>query len=385
MRHRHRRSCFLCALCAFAVNFASAADPSALQPSALQPFPPRPAFAVTDRTWPQNPGDAEICLWPGDALAAVSFTIDDNNAPDHPWWLARAAEYDFHATWFVITSRVGTGKNWGTWDDFATLAAAGHEIASHTVRHFHTDSPDTPPDVEWEYAESQKQLRARLGPSAAATLAYPGMPHGKLNNPALAAKYYHAARAAAGRVAPANRIDYFNVAATNTANMRDVSDPAADIHKLLAPAARFYRGWLVLYSHDVRKPEHKQKIQNLLEYIKQRRADLHLAPFGELARFARARDTARLAVLENTPRKIVLRLTAGAAAGEAVSPKPPPSHAPLPLAPLTVKIRLPDAWGATLRAARSARPIPARLVTHDGALYALVEAAPVAAPVELTP
>jgi peptidoglycan/xylan/chitin deacetylase (PgdA/CDA1 family) len=356
----------LCVLCAFVVSLA------ALAPAAA----PAPRFAVTDRTWPQNPGDAEICLWPGDALAAVSFTIDDNNAPDHPWWLRQTAAYDFRATWFVITGRVGTGGNWGTWDDFIKLAAAGHEIGSHTVRHFHTDAPDMPPDVEWEYAESQKQLRTRLGSSAAATLAYPGMPHGKLNDPALAAKYYRAARGAAGRVAPANRVDYFNVATTNTASMADVSDPAADIHKLPAPAAgadaRFYRGWLVFLSHGVRKPEHKQKIQNLLEFIKERRADFHVAPFGEIAKFAQERDTATLAVLENTPRKIVLQLT-------------DQMDDPWFDAPLTVKVRLPAAWGQSLRATQSARSIPARLVTRDGTLYALVEITPGAGPAGLTP
>ncbi|MDR1789121.1 MAG: polysaccharide deacetylase family protein [Opitutaceae bacterium] len=301
--------------------------------------------------------------------------MDDNNAPDHPWWLQQAAARDLRLTWFVITGRVGTGANWGTWDAFKKLAAAGHEIASHTVTHFRAPGGASP-DVAWEYEESKKQIAENLGAPPTA-IAYPGSPAYKLNDPALAAKYYLAARGFTGRLNPANALNYFAVAASNTATLRDPSDPSSEIRQILektdGPGARFWRGWLVLYSHDVRKPGHRQKITALLDFIETRRGDLSLRPFSETALYARNRDASALSTAgQNTPGQIVLRLTRATDA------------AAFPAVPLTVKVRLPDGW-ETVAARQAAAPVPARLVRRDNLPFALVEITPGAGDVTLTP
>lgn len=138
------------------------------------PASDRPRFEVTDRVWPAKVGEAAICLWHDDAMAAVSITIDDNWAPNHAWWLEVTAKYGVKVTWFVITGRVDAGNAFfGTWKDFAKLKAAGHDIQSHTVNHFGAVNGEQM-STEQEYKLSIEQLEKNLPGHKVRTLAYPG-------------------------------------------------------------------------------------------------------------------------------------------------------------------------------------------------------------------
>ena len=52
--------------------------------------------------------------------------------------------------------------------------------------------------------------------------------------------------------------------------------------------------------------------------------------------------------------------------------------------PLTLKVRLPDTW-TSVRATQGGKPVAARIVEHDGALYALVDAVPDRGEIVLAP
>src|SRR5690606_38996946 len=116
---------------------------------------------------------------------ALSITIDDNCAPDIPWWREKAAAHDFRATWFVITGRVsGSNAFNGAWSQFQQLLDEGHGVESHTVEHLHTDKPGpdgTPWSIEWEYAGSLRHLHENLSGPRATALAYPGGANKALN------------------------------------------------------------------------------------------------------------------------------------------------------------------------------------------------------------
>ena len=212
-------------LLAFAVApLRSTADDAAKhQRLTLTERPEQPRFELCDRDWPGKFGEASVCLWKDDALAACSITIDDNTAPDHAWWQEMSKKYDLRVTWFIVTSSVGTGWG-GTWEGWQRLHAQGHDVQSHTVNHLRTTSP-TWKGVENEYSESIRQIEANMPDNRVLTLAYPGgKDQDKLNDPKLAAKHYIGCRGGAGLINPANRINYVQ---TNSIGMLHVDEPKA--------------------------------------------------------------------------------------------------------------------------------------------------------------
>lgn len=351
-----------------------AAEPSAdNQKFNLYEPSPKPRFAVNDISWPSKPGEAEICLWRDDRLAAISLTVDDNSAGDIGWWKEQAAVYGFPVTWFVITGRVGTGPNWGTWAEFAKLDAdpAGHAVESHTVLHLHTDSPEWK-GIDWEYEVSKADIEKNIPGKTVSALAYPGGPNTKLNEPAKAAKLYRCARSAVGKPNPANQIDYLGIAAMSAVNVGDAKAPWSDVNNIVDRAlyrGQFYRGWAVYLQHTVPQAQ-KDKLQPLFEFIAANKARLWLGRFTDVAKYGQQRDTAKLSVLSATDAEIRLE----------VKDLMDDSYFDYPL---TVKVRLPDSW-KTVVAKQAGKPARAGIVTHEGAAYALVDAVPDAGVVTLS-
>src|SRR5688500_7708039 len=175
----------------------------------LRNLPPtdKPRFEVKPPDWPAKVGDASICLWKGDRIAAASITIDDNTVPDHAWWLAAGEKYGFKFTWFVITGRVGSGNAFfGVWEDFEKLRKAGHEVQSHTVTHFNNTVGEQL-GAEAEYKQSIEALEKNLPGLKVTTLAYPGGPNAK-NEESIAARDYSAIRGTPGTFHPVNKVHY---------------------------------------------------------------------------------------------------------------------------------------------------------------------------------
>lgn len=358
---------------------AYAADVTASPPHDQQRFnlferEPKPRFKVTDITWPARVGEAEICLWRDDKLAALSLTVDDNSAGDIPWWKEQGARYGFPVTWFIITARVGTGPNWGTWEGFAALDkdTGGHAVESHSVTHLHIDTPGWA-GIEWEYAESIRQMEANMPGKRVSIIAYPGGPNTKLNDPAIAARYYRTARGTRGMPNPANQIDYLSVNAMSSISVGDPKAEWADVNTLVDSArfrGRFYRGWAVYLQHGMPQAQ-KDKIQPLFDFIETHKASLWLGLFADVAKYGQERDTATLKVLEADDKKIRLQL--GDRMDDAYFTYP-----------LTVKVRVPDSW-TKVSARQAGRDSRCRLVVREGARYALVDVVPDAGVTELSP
>ncbi|WP_373044755.1 polysaccharide deacetylase family protein [Vulgatibacter sp.] len=67
------------------------------------------------------------------AETVVALTFDDNRTSQLQV-LPLLERHGLHATFNIITGRVGA-SGYMSWDDLAAVAAAGHEIAGHTVSH----------------------------------------------------------------------------------------------------------------------------------------------------------------------------------------------------------------------------------------------------------
>jgi hypothetical protein len=336
----------------------------------LKDTPAQPRFPLPiERVWPTEPGQPQVCLWDGDRFAAMSITIDDNNVPEHDWWLAIGEELGMRFTWFVITERIGTGSQWGTWENFERLRKAGHSIQSHTVTHLRDVEPPWQ-GIEWEYAESKRLLEENLPGLKALTMAYSGGPNVKLHDRELAAKYYIAARHTVGKPNPANQTDYLSTASMGNAT-RDGVDAVLEGTSGIPwlTNGRYLRAWLCTHFHGIGKI--KSDLETLLRYVKSRESDLWVGVFADVVRYGQERDTHRLTVVENTPATIRFLLEDG-------------MRNDIFDVPLTVKLRLhPDWKGASAR--QDGQDVPCAIREHEGALFALVSAVPDRGEIVMTP
>jgi len=337
---------------------------------ALAGKPEKPRFELTDRVWPAKPGEAAVCLWADDKLAAASITIDDNWAPDHPWWIAMGEKTGFRFTWFVITERVGGGL-WGTWDDFRKLKTLGHDVQSHTVSHLRGEL-----DIVAEYRDSKATLEKEIPDHRVIVLAYPGGKHTVQNDPAVAARYYIAGRGTVGAPNQANRTDYLQ---TNSATINEeLVNKILDKEQLKRGLYGYYRGWLCSHYHGVRygktdeeKQANAEKIAANLMYLKSKEADVWVGLFREVVLYGQQRDTATLKVAAADDKGIRFVLTDR-------------MDDALYSFPLTVKVRVDNAW-TTVAATQGDKPVEARLVEHEGGKFALVKAVPDRGEVTLRP
>lgn len=390
---------------AFYATYANwkAPEPPAPPPGKLRNLPDapkEPRFPLTDKVWPSRPGDASVCLWEDDKLAAMSLGVDDNMAQDIPFWKSLEKKYGrLNITWNLIVCGIegpvekGRAGTYGTWKIWQELIDAGYHVASHSMCHNHDPVPsDGWPGQEWEASESQRLLNTHLKGFKVKLFCIPGagvhefkMLQGSWE--AHLKKYYAAARGGGNPINAANQIDYFNIGAT-TANVshivddKDPKNPDQKLSHLFAadpkhPYHQYYRGWANIFIHFVNQGKTFDTNPGTVAYAKalafynDHRADLWNGFIDDVALYGEERDTATLKTDAANDAKILFTLTS----------KMDPAVFDYPL---TVKVRLPNAWkGAAAQQGGTA--VPAQMIMHEGAPYALVKARPDRGQVTLTP
>lgn len=412
----------------------------------LSEKPAKPRFEVTDKRWPAKIGEADLCLWHDDKLAALSLAVDDNFAGEIDWWKEKAALYDFKVTWFVITGRiVKEGRSHGgLWSQFQELEALGHGVESHTVTHLHVaepgwgtpewsyekalaakgtatkekreaailagavdlkkkDAPAAAPEgepmegtpsprvskedlaaarlaaadkpamdpakgVDWEYSQSIAQIEANIPGKKVSALAYPGGKNTVYNDRAIAARHFRVARGATGAPNMASQTDYIS---TNALSGWDFeSSQGGNPNNILDPnlyRGRYYRGWVILFAHGV--SANPALFAKTFEFIKENREKLWVGLYTDVAKYGQERDTATLKV-ESVGEKITFQL----------ADEMDDSYFDFPL---TVKVRIPNEW-KSVQAMQGKKSVTAKVLEHEGAAYALVQAVPDAGLVMLT-
>ena len=335
----------------------------------------KPRFEVKDRDWPAKAGEASICLWKDDCLAAASMGIDDDCAFNLPWWMDECKKYGLRPTWWLVTAEANVGGNGGTWEGWKKVVAAGYDVGSHSVDHLNHKSP-TWDNMDVQYGDSKKAVEEHVGVRCL-TIAYPGGAGQEKNDPNVARKYYIAGRVGYTVVNQANAIDYMNVHATSAFTIDDPKGRWADLVTVFdhSPKNGAWRGWWVGFFHWVQsdKPDVVAGLEKKFAYIQEKvkSGELWLGLFREVAQYGQERDTARLTVKSVAADKIVLDLTDEM--DDAVYDFP-----------LTLKVRLGDGWKSAA-ATQNGTPAGCKVVEHDGAKFALVQAVPDRGDVVLTP
>lgn len=355
--------------------------------------PRQPRFAITPRVWPAKPGEAAVCLWEDDKIAAVSFSIDDNNATEVPAWREISRTYGgLKLTWALITSNIdgvrdpGRVVGAGTWSLWQSVLAEGFQLQSHTVSH--ANNPvleDGWPGPDWEAAESKRQLEANLPGHRTLLFVPPGAPVKAFNVGrywrASVVKYYAAARGFSGvPINPANQTDYFDIRST-AAPSAFVADTVApetprfiaenQLKSILDPAHKNYRGWATFFTHNLGATganlaaapgKETAALAKVFDFYNRHRDELWVGFLADVALYGQQRDTATLKTVRADAEGIALDLTS----------RMDPAFFDYPL---TVKVRLPDAWPVAA-ASQAGASVPCSVVRHEGALYALVKARP---------
>ncbi|TSJ78430.1 hypothetical protein FPL22_03785 [Rariglobus hedericola] len=356
----------------------------------LSEKPRQPRFPLTPRVWPAKPGEASVCLWEDDKVAAVSFGIDDNNAMEVPMWLEISRTYGgIPITWNLITSNIdgvidrGRVGSAGTWTLWKSVLDQGYQIQSHSVSH--VGNPvleDGWPGPDWEAAESMRQLDTNLPGQHTKVFVPPGASikffavSGAWR--ASVVKYYASARGSSGiPINPANQTDYFDI--RTTANIgpfvADEVTPGTpawiannQLKSILDPAHKNYRGWATFFTHALNFKDaallttKDPALAKVFDFYNKNRDQLWVGQFANVALYGQQRDTATIKILRTDASGIALDLTS----------RMDPEVFDYPL---TVKVRLPDAWAA-VAASQAGSPVPCSVVRNDGATYALVKARP---------
>jgi hypothetical protein len=373
--------------------------------ASLSDTPKTPRFPLTGKVWPAAPGEASVCLWEDDKLAAMSLGIDDNCAPDIPYWKELSKKYNgLNITWNIITGNIEgaidkvRGPMSGTWETWRKLTAEGYRVTSHSLTHLQNPVlADGWPGPDWETSESRRQISANIPGVETNVFVYPGAgvrafgilggyyPHSSWRPSVV--KYYAAARGGGGNpLNQANMIDYFNIrSTTGVLNILDNADPKVaeyNLNNLFAadpahPHHKYYRGWASVFIHYINAGRtfdtdlYTVAFSKVLAFYDEHREDLWTGFFEDVALYGQERDTATLVTNESTDRAITYTLT--------TKLDPAVFHYPL-----TIKVRLPDAW-KSVSAQQNATPIPAKLIIHEGAPYALVKSVPDKGQVRLAP
>ncbi|TAH36729.1 hypothetical protein EYC59_00055 [Candidatus Saccharibacteria bacterium] len=344
-----------------AIKFASSGQVSACTGTAPSTYAYNP---MNGRSWPTTYGQSYIATWKDDKIAATTLTIDDNVVADHAFWKQKAQETGFKFTWFVVTGQDSNGKlmTGATWDDFRALYALGHSIQSHTVTH---SSPVTTAEMQ----QSQIDIQRGIGVKPV-TIAYPD---GDTANEAGAALYYIAGRSTVGWLNPYKPSDYMAVNSlsdymnTDSPNNYNYAPAILDKSFTQDSGTDFYRGWMSIHYHSIAGDE--TNVQNHLNWLKAREADIWIAGFDHVAAYARERDVAALSVAAAGTNCVAFTVTDDLNNTDYSEP-------------LTVKVRLQDSgnW-PNVSAQQNGKAVSAKIVTNGSNVYALVDAVPDAGPV----
>jgi peptidoglycan/xylan/chitin deacetylase (PgdA/CDA1 family) len=370
----------------------------------LSEVPKTPRFPLTGKVWPSKPGEASVCLWEDDKLAAMSLGVDDNCAQDLPFWKTLSEKHGgLKITWNLITYNIDGGADRGrvasagTWQAWRQMLDEGFRVASHSATHLRGPVPaDGWPGPEWEVAQSKLDLEQNLPGQKIRLFVYPGagvrvfaIPRDPATGQSawrpLVAKYYSAARSGGGEaINPANMIDYLAIKATTGAvpDLLGSDNPrmqAQNLNKLFDPdpSNKNYRGWANIFIHFINngKTWDTDKFtiayDKVLAFYNEHRDDLWTGFMEDIALYGQVRDTATLVTDESSNAKIVYTLTSE------MDPE-------IFDYPVTVKVRLPDAW-KNASGSQNGAEVPVQVIEHEGAPYALVKTLADRGPVTLLP
>lgn len=231
-----------------------------------------------------------IAHFAGDRAAAISYTFDDGLRDQYTHAVPMLNEFGFKGTFFVIPGRVAPSvaeaerrqndkRAWGgiTWAELREMSAQGHEIASHTWSHRALPKL-APEEVESELSKAFDAIKNHID-RPPLTIAFPfNQSTAEIKITAL--KYHVASRNYQTGVGGAKTtLEWFN----------NWADKQVREHT-----------WGIIMAHGIERGyaafTDPEIFREHLRCVKNREKEIWVDTFANVARYARERDDASVAV-----------------------------------------------------------------------------------------
>jgi peptidoglycan/xylan/chitin deacetylase (PgdA/CDA1 family) len=127
-------------------------------------------------------GQVSVKKWADDRKSAFTFTFDDGFMSQYNYAAPILDSCRFKGTFFLISGSMTDFLppiwRYGTWNQFRSMALDGHEIGSHTVRHYNlttlaTGDTTTDSTLLYELYQSKKTIEQKISNQKCITIAYP--------------------------------------------------------------------------------------------------------------------------------------------------------------------------------------------------------------------
>lgn len=230
----------------------------------------------------------EICTWPNDCGAAISYTFDDNCPNQLSVIEPMLNEYNIKGTFFPVINWVKDNHEFIT-----KIAADGHEIGSHTVSHPNL-AELSDEEAEAELHNSRTAIEEIIGNNyKCVTIAYPYCQAPKNIN--LVSNDYIVARICNGRVDSVG-VDMMNVSSHPLGSVFNAT--TADKLQAIFESTLNKRGWSNLLFHEIDNgngysPFPSEEIRKSLVYLNNN-DKYWVNTMGNIARYVIERDNCKV-------------------------------------------------------------------------------------------
>ena len=258
--------------------------------------------------------DYQIATWYKFKDAAFSISFDDNYRSQVTWARPILNQYNYKATYFIVTNRVGKGWAPG-WDTLNMLAAEGHEIASHSKNHANFSLLEQDPlmadSMMHEFRDSRDTLNQRIPNQRCETFAWPGGNVGWYSCE-MSKKYYMACRGSNNNFEFSDPINFFNLSSQHIYHETPLETVNGFVDTVLAK-----KGWLIERWHGFRikndtngyEPVAVDLFSEHFKHVGWNGDNLWVAPVGTVAKYMLERDASKLTLADSSASMIFLNLT----------------------------------------------------------------------------
>jgi peptidoglycan/xylan/chitin deacetylase (PgdA/CDA1 family) len=131
-------------------------------------------------------GQVSVKKWADDRKSAFTFTFDDGFISQYNYVKPILESFGFRGTFFIISGSMNEDLpgiwRYGSWKQFREMAIGGHEIGSHSVRHYDlttlaTGDTLTDSTLLFELYQSRKTIEQKISNQKCITFAYPFNSH----------------------------------------------------------------------------------------------------------------------------------------------------------------------------------------------------------------
>ena len=264
------------------------------------------ALAAVLAAWPAMAGPVappyEVGTWQGFRTAAISFTFDDNCSNQYAIAVPMFNAKGLKITLFTVTSWVSD------WSNVQDAAAAGHEIASHTVTHANLGGV-TAVQLTNELLNSQTTINAQIPGQQCVTVAYPNCVE---PSDAVTATYYIGARTCSGSIIPSSPGNFMSLSSYVCGSLGSINSLASFINT--GNSAANTKGWGVFLIHGIDNdggysPLASATLQATVDYFSTNQNRYWIQTFGNVVRYIRERNASTVTQIASNDTTLTVQVT----------------------------------------------------------------------------